>query len=189
MANYAGPNFPDTDTSSIPVYLPRNRRNDQQPSIYVVSVYDGLSTTDPRVEIIPINARIPSSPPDTPPTDSYMHPAYYPPATGTIPNIADKPGWAETPHFVPGQKSHRPDEQPAKPTEKPTDFSTLSKLLDEIRQTQQCSHCQPPHRAKVSSVKVHPPSTLCYYHRQFGRAAVKCRTPCSQAGQQPRSKQ
>ena len=160
MANYAGPNLPETDTTTIPILLPWNRRNDQRPSIYVVSIHNDSPTASPRVEITPINSECEagtlSSPPDTTPMDS-----------------------------------HHPDEQPTKPTEEPTptDFSTLAKLLDEIRQTQQCSHCQPPHRAKVSSVKVHPPSTLCYYHKQFGRAAVKCRTPCSQSGQQPRREQ
>ena len=189
MANYAGPIFPATDTPSIPVYLPRDRRNDQQPSIYVVSIFDGPPTADPRIEIIPLNTRAPSSPPDTPPTDPFPHPAYYPPATGTVPNSADKPGWAETPPFVQGQKAHCPDKPPAKPTEEPVDYSTLSKLLDEIRQAQQCPHCQPPRRAKVSSVRTHPTSSLCYYHRQFGKGAVKCRAPCSHAGQQPRKKQ
>ena len=188
MATCAGPTYPAADTPTIPVYLPRERRTDQQPSIYVVSIFDGPPTADPRIEIIPLTARAPSSPPDTPPTDPFPHPAYYPPATGTVPNSADKPEWAETPPFVQGQKEHCPDKSPAKPTEEPVDYPTLSKLLDEIRQAQQCPHCQPPRRAKVSSVKAHPTPSFCYYHQQFGAEAAKCRSPCSYP-KRPRKKQ
>ena len=154
MANYAGPNLPETDTTTIPILLPWNRRNDQRPSIYVVSIHTDSPTAIPRVEITPIRseceAEKPSSPPDTTPRDP-----------------------------------HHPDNQPTQPSEEslPTDFSALSKLLDEIRQTQQCPHCQPPHQVQASSATVHSPSNLCFYHRRLSRAATRCETPCSQTGQ------
>ena len=191
MASYTGTNFPETDATSIPIFLPRDQRDDLQPSIYVVTVHDP-STAAPKVQITSVNPgfgpRDPFSPPDTPPTDSYMHPAFYTSATGTVPTTADKQDWANAQQFVPRQNAHRRDAQPAKPAEQPTstDFSTLAQLLEEIRQTQTCSHCHPAHQA--SSVKLKPTS-LCYYHRQFGQAAKKCRQPCSYPNNQLRKTQ
>ena len=189
MATYDGSTYPTAGTPTIPVYLPREQRTDQQPSIYVVSIFDGPPTANPRIEIIPLTTRAPSSPPDTPPTDPFPHPAYYPAATGTVPSSADKPGWAETsPFFVQGQNDHGPDNSPAKPTEDQTGYPALSKLLNEIRQTQSCPHCQPSHGTKVSSVQTHSTASFCYYHRLFGADATKCRQPCTYP-QRPRKKE
>ena len=188
MATYAGLTYPAADTPTIPVYLPREQRTDQQPSIYVVSIFDGPFTANPRIDVIQLNTRASSSPPDTPPTDPFPNPAYYTPATGTVPNSASKLGWAETPPFVQGQTDHGPDEASAKPTEDKADCPALLKLLDEIKQAQSCLHCQPPHKTTVNSVTARSTAISCYYHRRFGARARNCRQPCTYP-QRPRKKE
>ena len=195
MANYTGPNIPETDTTPIPILLPRNRRYDQQPTIYVVTVFDDLPSTSPRVEVTPISpgygAGTPLLPPNTPPTDPYIHPAYYTSATGTIPSKAEAVKEAESEQTAPEQEPHCPAKKTTEPSEEktPTDFTTLAKLLDEIYQARHCPRCRTTPQAKTCPKDSHSSSSFCYYHRQFGRSALKCRSPCSLFGQHQSSTQ
>ena len=190
MANHTGPDTPETDTTPISILLPRNRRYDQQPTTYVVTVFDDLPPTSPKVGVASIGpghgAETTLLPPNVPSTDPCIHPAYYTPETGTIPDTAESPKEAESEQKAPEQEPHCPTKETTDPSKEktPTDFTTLAQLLDEIYQARPCPRCHTIPRAKTR-----PQDTFCYFHRQFGKSAQKCRGPCSFFGQYQSSTQ
>ena len=175
MANHTGSNIPETDTTPIPILLPRNRRYDQQPATYVVTVFADLPSTNLREGVTPIDQG----------RGAEIHPAYYAPATGTIPSKTEAIKEAESEGTTPEQQPHCPTEPrtetPAGKT--PTDSTALAKLLDEIYQTRHCPRCHTTHRAKPCPMDPLSSCSSCYYHRHFGTSARKCRPPCSFPGQ------
>ena len=157
MANNAGPIFPATDTMSIPILLPWIRRNDQQPSIYVLSIHTDSPTAIPRVEITPIHSECEAE--------------KMSPTSDTTP--------ANTYH--PDDRLTEPSEESLT-----TDLSALSELLDEIKQTQRCPYCQPPLQSQSTSNAVCSPSDFCLYHRRLNRVPTEGEAPRSQSGQHNR---
>ena len=185
------------DAMSPPIFLPRNQQDDLQPTVYVVTVHNNPSATTPRVQVTAANPgygpQNPLPPSETTPADTHMHPAFYTSGTGTVTTPADKHDWAAAKQFVPRQNAQPQDTPPAKPVEQttPSSLSTLTQLLEEIRRTQTCSHCCPTRQANSVRLQRTKSSAdgLCYYHRQFGRAALKCRPPCALSDHQPRKTQ
>ena len=175
MANHTGSNIPEMDTTPITILLPRNRRYDQQPATYVVTVFADQPSANPRVGVTPID----------PGQGAEIHPAYYTSATGTTPSKTETIKEADSEETTPEQKPHCPTETmtetPSGNT--PTDFTALAKLLDEIYPTRHRPRCQTTHQAKPCSRDPFSSCPSCYYHRHFGHSARKCRTPCSFSGQ------
>ena len=183
MANHTGSDTPETDMTPISILLPRTRRYDQHPITYVVTVFDDLPSTSPKVKVASIDpghgAETTLLPPNVPSTDPCIHPAYYTPETGTIPDTAESPKEAEPEQKAPEQEPHCPTKETTDPPREksPTDFTTLAHLLDEIYQARPCPRCHTPPGAKNRHQ-----NSICYFHRRFGESAMKCRTPCSFSG-------
>ena len=183
------------DNPSASLHLPRTAQHDNsQPTVYVVTIHNNPSTTTQRVHITTATPdygpqAIPSSPPGTMPAATQPHPAFCNSeartTATTLPGAdgpTDRGDWAAAKPFVPRQDNSSQDAPPANPVIQtmPSSLSTLTQLLEEIRRTQICTHCRSTRQ--TNSVRVQRPScrsnlTPCYYHRQFGQMAMKCKTP------------